>query len=161
MDLYIANTSEQDHIFHWREPESDRIFNDTVPAGSQVKVLSNKPEDVVKSVIDHHARYGLKSVAEAPKEKDNKVPLVYSIDKPISQDVYGIVQEVNDDINFKQVQLGKEKMAYSFAKGIERDSEINQGVKEVELEIVEEVPKEPGRKNKDRVVQKFTSEVKK
>lgn len=160
MDLYIANTSEQDHIFHWREPEMVRIFNMPIPAGTQVKVLSGKPDYVVNSVIEQHVIYGLRAVSEINNAKDSRVQLVYSIDKSMPQDVYALAQEVNEDISFKQVQLEKEKMAYGFTKSLEQDPDLRQGVKEVEISIVEEEPKEPGRKNKDRVIQKFSSELK-
>lgn len=160
MDLYIANASEQDHIFHWREPEQARIFNMPIPAGTQVKVLSGKADYVVNSVIDQHKIYGLIDFSELKNVKDEKVQLVYSVDAPLPLDTYGWAQEINEDVNFKKVQLEKEKMAYGFTKTIEQNPELRQGVKEIELSIVEEVPQEPGRKGKDRVIQTFTSTVK-
>ena len=160
MDLYIANASEQDHIFHWREPEQARIFNMPIPAGTQVKVLSGKSEMLVNGVIDQHKVYGLVAFSELHNVKDAKVQLVYSIDKPLPVDTYSWAQEINEDINFKNVQLEKEKMAYGFTKSLEQNPELRQGIKEVELSIVEEIPPEPGRKGKDRVIQTFTSTVK-
>jgi len=159
VDLYIANTSEQDHIFHWREPEQARIFDMPIPAGTQVRVLSGKPDYVVNSVIDQHKVYGLIDFSELKDTKTDKVQLVYSIDKALPQEAYAWAQEINEDVNFQKVQLEKEKMAYGFAKSLEQDPELRQGIKEVELSILEEVPPEPGRKGKSRVVQTFTSTV--
>ena len=159
MDLYIANTSEQDHVFHWREPEQTRIFNMPIPAGTQVKVLSGKLPEVVNYVIDQHKVYGLMAFSELQEAKSEKVQLVYAVDKPLPQDAYTWAQEINEDVNFQKVQLEKEKMAYGFTKSLEQNPELRQGIKEVELSIVEEVPPEPGRKGKDRVIQTFTSTV--
>jgi len=163
-DLYIANVTEQNFTFHWREPEAPRIFSLDIAGGSQVKVLTEKSPEIVQSVIEHHKIYGLVDEAGAKNATRNgqKVHLVYSTKGPLSADIYELAQEVNDDIAADQVQLAKEKAAYAFGKIIEQDQTgLSEGVREVELEIVEEKPKDIGRKDKPLVNQKFNTKIKK
>lgn len=164
MDLYIANVTEQNHTFHWRELESPRIFSIDIAGGSQIHVLKDKSPEIVQAVIEHHTIYGLvdESGAKAATRTGQKVTLVYSTRGPLSVDIYKISQEVNDDIAADKIQLAKEKAAYAFGKSIEQDqSGLSEGVREVELEIIEDTPKDLGRKDKPLVKQKFNTKIKK
>jgi hypothetical protein len=164
MELYVANVTEQNFIFNWREPEVQRFFSIEIPAGSQIHVLKGKTREVVEDVIAQHKKY---SIVDLPGAKNatregKKIYLVYSTKDPLPYEVYELVQEVNDDIAADQIQLNKEKAAYAFGKMIEQDmSGLKEGIKEVELEIIEETPKDPTKRGRKTMGQKFVTPIKK
>lgn len=159
--LFIANTTTQDHIFNWRLPENHKIFSMPIPAGSQAQVLRDATDFNFRYVVEQHSAYGLMSLSEAKaaNTQGNKVNLVYS-DGPLPAEIYGITEEINDEIASNQIQREKELTAISMIKSVEQNPELNEGIKSVELEIIEDIPKESTRKGKDRVIQKFTSDIK-
>ena len=108
MDLYVLNPTTQSHNFNWREPENERIFTRVIDAGSQIQVLKDVHENVFKAVVDHHKRYGMVNLEEAKnaKRSGHKIALVYS-DKPLPADVYELVDEINEDIVSRQMQIGR------------------------------------------------------
>jgi hypothetical protein len=164
MDLFIANVTEQNRTFHWRELENPRIFNLDIPAGTQAQILRDKSPEIVNDVIEHHKIYGIVDEAGAKNATRNgqKVTLVYSTKGSLPQEIYALAQEVNDDIAAQEVQVQKEKAAYAFAKTIEQDQTgMSEGVKEVELEIIEDKPKDPARSGKSRIDQKFSAKINK
>lgn len=160
-NLYIANVTTQDHIFHWTLPESPKIFNMPIAAGGQAQVMRDALEGDVDFVIRHHRKYGLVSISEAKKmgRESSKIGLVYS-DKPIPLEVFGIADETNQDIIADQIQRNKEETAYGLIKSIETNPDLREGVKSVELEIIEDTPKEHDRKGKPLVRQKFSGDIK-
>jgi hypothetical protein len=160
-NLYIANTSTQDHVFHWTLPENAKIFSMPIKAGGQIQVVRDGLESHIDYIVGHHKKYGLVSIAEAKKagKTSNKISLVYS-EKPIPLDVFGIADEVNQDIVAEQIQRNKEETAYGLIKSIETNPDLREGVKAVELEIIEDTPKENDRKGKTLVKQKFRGDIK-
>ena len=161
MNLFVANTSTQPYIFNWTLPESPKIFHMDIAAGTQVQILRDVTEGVFNYVVEHHRRYGMLTPSESKKAQgsSHKVVLVYS-DKPLSADVFGIAEEVNEDIVSNQIQRSKEEVAYGMIKTFEQSPELSQGVEAVELEIIEDTPKENDRKGKPLVRQKFSGKVK-
>lgn len=158
-DLYVLNPTTQDHGFNWRVPESPRIFSMVIPAGNQIQILKDVHEHLVAYVIDQHRRYGMMSIDEAKKAKADslvKVSLVYST-KPLPAETYEMVDEINEDVISRQIQLEKERSAIATMKSIEDNPQLNEGVKAVEVEITEMTPKESTRKSKPLVKQKFSS----
>lgn len=158
-NLFVLNPTTQDHGFNWREAESPRVFSKVIPAGHQVQILNGVPDSVYHSVVDQHKRYGMLTVSEAKKARKDgliKVSLVYS-DQPMPADIYELVDEINEDIASRQIQLEKERTAVASIKAIQENPELNQGVEAVELEIIEQTPKEQERKSKTLVKQKFSS----
>ena len=158
MNLFVANTSTHPYVFNWTLPESLKIFNMPIAAGGQAQVLRDVSEDVFNYVVEHHRRYGMLTVSEAKKagKGSDKVVLVYN-DKPLPLDVFSLAEEVNEDIVANQIQRSKEETAYGMIKTFEQDPELSRGVEAVELEIIEDVPKENDRKDKPLVRQKFSS----
>ena len=163
-DLYVANVTEQNYTFHWRELENPKIFSMDIAAGTQIHILKDKSPEVVQAVLDHHKIYGIvdEAGAKGATRSGQKVHLVYSTKGPLPAEIYELAQEVNQDIAADQVQLAKEKAAYAFGKIIEQDQTgLSEGVREVELEIVEDKPKDLGLKDKPLVQQKFRTKIKK
>lgn len=161
MNLFVANTATQPYVFNWTLPESPKIYHMDIAAGAQVQILRDVTEDVFNYVVNHHRRYGMLTASEAKRagSTSNKVVLVYS-EKPLTADVFGIAEEVNEDIVANQIQRSKEETAYGMIKTFEQSPELSQGVEAVELEIIEDTPKENDRKGKPLVRQKFSGKVK-
>ena len=160
MNLFVANTSTQPYVFAWTLPESPKIYHMDIAAGAQTQILRDVTEDAFNFVVDHHRRYGMLTISEAKKASStaSKVVLVYS-DKPLPADVFGIAEEVNEDIVSNQIQRSKEEVAYGMIKTFEQNSELSRGVAAVELEIREDTPKENDRKDKPLVKQKFSGKI--
>lgn len=159
-DLFVLNPTTQDAGFNWREPESPRIFSIAIPAGHQVHVLKDVADHIVISVIDQHRKYGMMSADEARKAQADsmvKVSLIYS-DKPLPAETYEMVDEINEDVVARQIQLEKERTAIATMNAVAGNPLLNEGVKAVEVEITEMTPKEPTRKDKPLVKQKFSSQ---
>lgn len=161
MHLFVANTATQPYIFNWTLPESPKIYHMEIAPGGQVQILRDVTEDVFNYVVNHHRRYGMLTASEAKKANtsSSKVVLVYA-EKPLPPDVFGIAEEVNEDIVANQIQRTKEETAYGMINTFKQNPELNQGVEAVELEIIEDSPKENDRKGKPLVRQKFSGKVK-
>lgn len=161
MNLFIANTAVQPYIFTWTLPENPKIFHMEIAPGSQTQILRDVAEEVFNYVVGHHRRYGMLTLSEAKKANatSSKVVLVYG-EKPLPPDVFGIVEEVNEDIVASQIQRSKEEVAYGMINTFKQNPELSQGVEAVELEIIEDMPKENDRKGKPLVRQKFSGSVK-
>ena len=67
-DLYIANTSKQDHDFVFDVPGGKRHHLRKIQAGGQI-VLTNLEGDTIKTIIDHHAMYGMRDIKAIKNEK--------------------------------------------------------------------------------------------
>ena len=161
MHLFVANTATQPYIFTWTLPESPKIYHMEITPGGQVQILRDVSEEAFNYVVNHHRRYGMLTVSEAKKagSSSSKVVLVYS-EKPLSPDVFGVAEEVNEDIVANQIQRTKEETAYGMINTFKQNPELSQGVEAVELEIIEETPKENDRKGKPLVRQKFSGNIK-
>lgn len=161
MHLFVANTATQPYIFTWTLPESAKIYHMEIAPGGQVQILRDVTENVFDYVVNHHRRYGMMTPSEAKKANTSSSKVVLVYDKaPLTPDVFGIAEEVNEDIVANQIQRTKEETAYGMIKTFEQNPELSQGVEAVELEIIEETPKENDRKGKPLVRQKFSGKVK-
>lgn len=163
MDLFIANVTAQDRIFHWRDIESGKINSPMIRAGQQEQILRDKSPEQVHSVIEHYRIYGMVTHEEARRmtREGKQITLIYSSDKPLPIEVYSLASEINEDIAARDVQIQKEKAAYAFGKGIQEDmTGLKDGIAAVELEIVEEAPKDPYAPKKERVKQTFKTTIK-
>ena len=162
MNLFIANVTEQPHVFNWREPENPQLKHIDIPAGSQVQVLRDKPKEVVDHVISHHKAYGLVNEKEAIKLKkeQGKLHLIYSTDQPLPLHAYELGQEHNEAAVQYETDYGTEKTAYSIVKSLEQNPALSEGLKEIQVEIIEEKPRgEIGGSKKQRVAKTFKHEL--
>jgi hypothetical protein len=84
--LFICNVTNQLHNFAYWLPEQPRHFLQDVPIGGQVQVPGVSRQisrEVLDSIVEQHAKYGLVSAEEALRGAHFS-GLVYSIDKPVS-----------------------------------------------------------------------------
>lgn len=83
MDLYIANTSKQRHVFTYRALETGKERQYPIDPGAQRVVVKNGSSEQVDAVIQRYEPYGLVD-ATTLDQTPHFVGLVYSVDKPIT-----------------------------------------------------------------------------
>ena len=79
--LYIANITKHRNEFTFRVPESNRPRTVPIASGEQMVVANEAPE-VIRSIVDQHAQYGLTHVADIDRTRAF-IGLCYDIDKAI------------------------------------------------------------------------------
>ena len=139
MDLFIANTTKQDHDFIFRIPESKRTYHQMIRAGQQTKVHTGT-KVAIDSIVDQHARYGLKPAAEVLNGR-GFVGLCYSTDVPVKMDTFMVAYEQNDEaLIADNLDRRKNEAAAIHSNMASHNPDALQGV---ELEVVE-IPKTIG-----------------
>jgi len=91
MDLYVANCTNQPHIFAYKVPEYAAPFSVPIPQGGQIKVpapAGGFNVHQINYIVDHHARYGMRKFDEI--DRANFVGLVYAVDRPVA---LGVIQK--------------------------------------------------------------------
>ena len=140
MKLFVANMSNKRHDFIFRVPGSPRVHHQMIMSGAQVQIHKDDTKDVLDSIVEQHARYGLKPASEVLQRK-GYTGLCYSFDKPVPVDTFMVAQEKNDDALIEQ---GTERRQHEAAAIHDRLNAPEAGeLQKVELEVVE-VPKTLG-----------------
>jgi len=138
--LYVANCTMQDHLFIYHLAEARRESMVTIPAGQQRRIAGVQSPIDVDSIVEHHSRYGLRSVVEVGKAV-GQVPLIYSLDKPIS------ATRIVEQMNLNQRVLNRQGEEFRRAAAIQthdwvekkvQDMRLPGEVDEVEMAVVEE-----------------------
>lgn len=140
--LFVGNTTKQHHDFHFRLPESSKLINLPIPAGTQIRVLTDASEEDCMAVVDQHKRYGLIAEKDAKRAK-NFVGMLFSLDKPITLQSLKLVFEYNQEVLKEKAQKNLETVGAATKEKLDeisRDGE-GSGLPRVELEVVEQ-PKE-------------------
>lgn len=135
--MYVANCTQQNQVFIYRLPESQRPFTIDIPIGGQVMLagiggreLSTKDVD---AVVAQHAIYGMVNVDELDRTKPF-VGVCYSIDKPISADKIRRGVDHNRGVLIERGQEIQEHAAVGIRNRI--DAEMP-GIKGLEATVAE------------------------
>jgi hypothetical protein len=94
MRLFIGNVTPQNHVLMYRMPESDKIVQRPIQAGTQIEIGGELGPEVVDSIVAQHAPYGMIPVSEMTRVKRFH-GLCYSIDKPIPRDKLTYLRDHN------------------------------------------------------------------
>lgn len=132
--LYIANCTKQQQDFVFTLPESAAHRMRTIDVGSQICIDRLNEKDV-EAIIEHHAKYGMVSAAEARKAR-GFVGLCYQEDQPIKLDTQELVIQHNDDVLFDRGRQMREEAAVATAQSVDGQGS---GLKAVTTEVREEV----------------------
>lgn len=144
-DLYVANTTKQNHDFTYRRPEASFHTVIKIPAGTQAIVVKDSDSSEVDRIIAQHRRYGLVPASEAAKSK-RFVGLCYSIDREIKFKDMKIVFENNDKVLEKQGEENVKAVAVAVNTAIDdklKAADIPNEAAHVAIEVKEE--NEPGK----------------
>lgn len=123
MRLYIANCSHQRHIVMSRLPEMSGVLSQPVEAGSQIVYGGDKlnlPQ--IEAAIKHLSRYGLRTVQEAIHQ-GGVVPLICSVDKPVSIDAIRTVIMQNRGLLKKRGDELRKSVAIEMSRAMESRSQ--------------------------------------
>lgn len=83
--LYIANCTRQNFILNVRVPEG-KVMRIDIPSGHQVHFPTSLNPDAKEHVLHQLHRYGGRPRADVRGKLENFTGIVYSLDKPISED---------------------------------------------------------------------------
>lgn len=135
--LFVANTTKQNHIFYYRDPDDlKRLRSMIIPMGGQMPIVRGVPMEYIHKIIEQHARYGLISAGEARREPGEFIGLCYSIDDPVTKPDLEAAFAHNDVILKERSEELLEESANAVAGQIE--TAIGRPAKMVTVEMVEE-----------------------
>lgn len=140
--LYIANVTKQHHDFAYRLPGEDmatygRMSYMRIQAGQQEQIPPGQdlPLPVLEAIVEQYRVYGIMSADDAVRTR-GYVWLVFSFDKPVDMDRMHYAFDHNKGVLFDQGERQRRELAVAVGDGISR--ELNQPLREVELEVLEE-----------------------
>ena len=136
--LYVANCSKQRHDFTYRVPEEVAVRRQQIMPGSQTAIYQpNVPMEIIRAIIDQHARYGLVDVNEIDRRKAF-TGLCYSLDKPIKVEKFMYVDETNSSA-LQDASLEARKVSAAALHDIlEKVTEGKGKLESLEFEVVEQ-----------------------
>jgi hypothetical protein len=118
--LYIANTSKQDQVIHFRldfDQNGQQISQagkmpkqQEVKKGRQANIGGDLPMPTIDSIVEQLRPYGLIGVADVPRQA-SIVPFVFNVDRPVSADVMRQVIAFNDGISVSAGQKRRQNAA--------------------------------------------------
>lgn len=144
--IYIANTTRQ-HLrlpIRINEPEKgSKVIRFEIPSGQQLMIGSGFSEDQVADVISHLERFGgKKSVSQ---KLNGFMGILYSVDKPISEDNIRTGHEAVIDASQKRSATESIRAAESFDTSTRENSGRGKRLaRETQVVIERETPKKTG-----------------
>jgi hypothetical protein len=142
--LFIGNISNQDHDFVFSLGKGERHHMRKIVAGGQIELKGIDPE-VAGKIIEHHAMYGMRDIAEVPKERAF-VGLCYS-DQQIKRD--GLMGAIEHNIG-ELAEEGKrlrDQAAVAADQSLIRNAPDTSELKASVVEIKELETKKDGKSN--------------
>lgn len=101
--MYVANSTSQNHDFHYRLPENPGLIRVPIRAGAQIALKNLGPNDV-DAILEQHEPYGLIE-AKAVSRNRKFSGLCYQIDREVNLDTIRALFSRNQDV---LVERGKE-----------------------------------------------------
>ena len=137
MKLYIANTSRQDWMFNVRPKPGMRVLTVMIKSGRQEQ--QEIPDDVKDAVISSLHMYGAVERKELSRHPKDFQGLVFSFDKPISENDYhyGNEEHLDQSETRSVIEASKAAMASDMVVNPRNRDRVT-GKAEVEME--EETP---------------------
>lgn len=120
MDLYIGNLTRQNVEFAYRViDENSGIRMQRIPIGRQIRVAGNLNQPQIDSIVEHHAKYGMRPVSEVKSSK-SFVGLCYS-DRPISVNSIMLGMELNNGVLIARGKAMRQEAAVAAHNTIEHN----------------------------------------
>lgn len=149
--LFVANPTAQTTDFLYVVPDEapGGLYRASAPRrqiirpGGQVQIAGDLVAGQIDAIIDQHRVFGMVKTDEvaARQRAGAVVPLVYSIDKPISEAFLNALMTNNTTVLVEEGRQARELAAISVSNGIENDMEDQQmpgKLGKLEFEIVED-----------------------
>jgi len=135
--LYVANTTKQNHIFYYRDPDDlKRLRSLIIPMGGQMPVIRDQSMEYIHKVIEQHARYGMIPMGMAMRGPAQFVGLCYSIDDPVTKPAIEAALANNDTVLKERSDEMLEDSANAVKEQI--DASVGRPARTVTVEMVEE-----------------------
>ena len=146
MKLYVANFTQQSHMFTYRVPDEGgpikggKLRGTEIRAGGQVALPGDFSHAQIDAIIDQYAKYGLASVPDVLKMSAFS-GLAYSIDKPVTVDAIrrGLIKN-SEALREQGIRLRQEAGVAAFENAEQRADAANIGLRQVEMSVIEEQP---------------------
>lgn len=136
--LYIANCSKQRHDFVYRIAEETAARRQQIPPGGQITIYQpNAPLEILRSIVDQHAKYGLIDVAEIDRRKPF-VGVCFSLDKPIKVEKIMYADEHNADVLADVSVEARKLSAAALHDSIDKATEGAGRLEGIEIEVIEQ-----------------------
>ena len=136
--LYVANCTTQNHSFQYRFEGNPRIYSFDVRAGGQ-DIVFDGPQDRLEAIIRQKEGMGFAAAVEASRIRV-VTGLLWSVDKPVTPTQMMVVAERNAELLTKQAAQRREEAAIAVA--VKSDRDTGHKVASLELDVVEEMPRE-------------------
>lgn len=134
MKMYIANLTRQDQDFIYKLPEGQQRMQQ-IPVGRQIVLAGDLNQKDIDAIVVHHARYGMKPVADAVKAK-SFTGLCYSIDEPVKLEKMQIGIERNDIVLQERGVQNRKEAAVAINEALSKND--GPQLKSLQTEVVEE-----------------------
>lgn len=134
MKMFVANCTKQARDFTYRLPDKGSRMQ-RIEIGQQIQIAGDLSQPEVDSIIDHYAKYGMKSVEEARKARGTFTGLCYSLDKPVAIENMQIVLQLNDQVLTQRGQQQRKEAAVATSAAIMQNGD--QGLQALETSVVE------------------------
>jgi hypothetical protein len=151
MQLFISNCTKQVQDFIYRVPEdkAGHYRRQIIPIGQQTRIYRDDTFEVLRGIVDQHARYGLVAVEDIDKTREF-IGLAYSFGRVIDPEVIELAVDHNQDVLRKEA-LGAAHNTM-MTQAYERGNELNG----LETEVREQG--RPGEGTEDRLAEHFVIE---
>lgn len=133
--LFVANTTQQDHLFVYRVPEESGTRTQRIVAGTQARIYNDTDMRILAHIAQQHAQYGLIPVEEVPRHR-KFIGMCFSFDKPIDLERLQLAYEHNEGVLEKMGEENRAEVAAAVANDL--TTVAGQEVGHIEVEIVEE-----------------------
>ena len=118
MKLYVANCTHQNRLFTFRLIEQGKGYSSQpIPMGRQEQIGGDLNRPQLDSIVDQHKHYGMRHVEDLAGIT-YPVPLIYSVDKPVSAKVMEEVVNHNRDLLRKQGSMLRRDAAIATSHGM-------------------------------------------
>lgn len=142
MTVYLANTTKQHFIHHFRLPERHDVLRVTVYSGGQEELGKQWSPSQTQSFIEDLQRYGARHRDEVSGKMDNFTGLLYSTSKPVTEDQIVEGHEAVMDAAAKRSAEEAKKGALGFERSTRNPRKLRERTAKVtEVEIKQESPR--------------------
>ena len=145
MKLFVANSTRSRFILNVRVPEINQAIRLDIASGCQRSFPLDLSESQWKDVSEQLARFGARKRSDVHGKLDKFTGLVYSLDKPISEDE--IVAAFEDQIDSAQTRSVTQATRSALSADLAwRDKNNPKGKRKASSVKVEVLKKTDGRK---------------
>ncbi len=154
MHLFIANGTQQIQDFHYRVPDSNKVRQQKIAIGGQIRISGDLTTADIDAIVDQHKIYGMIPAEEIFSGRD-PAPTAYRVGKAITQEEIFQLTQRNEGVLVERGKETRKNAAIGLASMLgtaAREGGTGVEFQEAEIEITEEPGK--GRSISDGIDEK-------